>query len=184
MSSRSRTRLAYANIDRCHTACWTVRRRERTLVAQELNDVVPVDQRDPVVGTVLKTLEVEGESPKPVRLIWNRAGERDDPVEGLGRAVVANEGPAVESCPSRTGDFDELIRIGADVVVMNLVNPRLSIGDWCDRAVNDTVSSEETPNPVGVINEGVPVALMLKDRVVSLAFLVVDGILLIPGEQY
>ncbi|MEZ4639563.1 MAG: hypothetical protein R2856_32150 [Caldilineaceae bacterium] len=64
----------------------------------------------------------EGECPRAGLLIGEYAGQRDGGVGCAVVAVVEDQPPAAEIRPRGAGDLNELVRVTADVVVVDFVD--------------------------------------------------------------
>ncbi len=95
---------------------------EGALVGEELDDPTRADEGDAIGAPVLDPRLREGRNTEPVVLVRDRSGQVDGGVGGAVAAVVEDDRPAGEVGAGRTCDLDELAGVGADVVIVQLVD--------------------------------------------------------------
>ena len=111
-------------------------RREHALVAEELLDrTARIDERQPVGRPVLETRDRDGGRSVTASLVGDHATEGGRAVRRAAVAVVQDERPAGEVGAGWRGDLHGFARVGAVVVVVQLVDEHRArrIGD-CRRA--------------------------------------------------
>ena len=119
-------RLFHADVHGCHAGGRAVGSRQRAIIAQELDDGGALDQGDSF-GVVLDPVDRVGEprGAESALLVVQGPGQRVGVVCSAIQAVVEDQRVVGEDRTGRSRDFHALVGIGADVVVVDFVDPNV-----------------------------------------------------------